>query len=58
MRTLYDPVENNLEKNIIAPNCMLCLLRKEVQKMYLHTIGNLTLTAYNSEMSDKPFIEK
>ena len=31
---------------------------KEVQKKYLHTIGNLTLTAYNSEMSDKPFIEK
>lgn len=30
----------------------------EVQKKYLHTIGNLTLTAYNSEMSDKPFIEK
>ena len=31
---------------------------KEVQKKYLHTIGNLTLTAYNSEMSDKPFQEK
>lgn len=31
---------------------------KEVQKKYLHTIGNLTLTAYNSEMSDKPFIIK
>lgn len=29
-----------------------------VYKTYLHTIGNLTLTAYNSEMSDKPFIEK
>lgn len=27
----------------------------EVQKKYLHTIGNLTLTAYNPEMSDKPF---
>ena len=25
---------------------------REVQKTYLHTIGNLTLTAYNSEMSD------
>ena len=25
---------------------------------YLHTIGNLTLTAYNSEMSDRPFLEK
>ncbi len=31
---------------------------KEIQKTYLHTIGNLTLTAYNSEMSDKPFMVK
>ena len=31
---------------------------QEVQKKYLHTIGNLTLTAYNSEMSDKSFMEK
>ena len=31
---------------------------QEIQKKYLHTIGNLTLTAYNSEMSDKSFIEK
>ena len=31
---------------------------KEIQKRYLHTIGNLTLTAYNSEMSDKSFSEK
>jgi predicted transport protein len=30
----------------------------EVQKKYLHTIGNLTLTAYNSEMSDSPFADK
>lgn len=30
----------------------------EVQKKYLHTIGNLTLTAYNSEMSDSSFTEK
>lgn len=30
----------------------------EVQKKYLHTIGNLTLTAYNSEMSDRPFMDK
>ena len=30
----------------------------DVQKKYLHTIGNLTLTAYNSEMSDRPFLEK
>lgn len=31
---------------------------REVQKTYLHTIGNLTLTAYNSEMSDRPFMAK
>lgn len=31
---------------------------QNVQKKYLHTIGNLTLTAYNSEMSDKSFMEK
>lgn len=26
-----------------------------VQDQYLHTLGNLTLTAYNSELGDKPF---
>lgn len=31
---------------------------KEIQKTYIHTIGNLTLTAYNSEMSDRPFMDK
>lgn len=31
---------------------------QEIQKRYLHTIGNLTLTAYNSEMSDRSFMEK
>lgn len=31
---------------------------KEIQKKYIHTIGNLTLTAYNSEMSDRPFMVK
>jgi predicted transport protein len=31
---------------------------QEVQGKYLHTIGNLTLTAYNAEMSDRPFREK
>lgn len=28
---------------------------KEVREKHLHTLGNLTLTRYNSEMSDKPF---
>lgn len=31
---------------------------KEVQKKYLHTIGNLTLTAYNPEMGDRSFLDK
>ena len=29
-----------------------------VQERYLHTIGNITLTGYNPEYSDKPFSEK
>jgi predicted transport protein len=31
---------------------------KRIQEQYLHTLGNLTLTGYNSELSDKPFQEK
>lgn len=31
---------------------------KEVQEQYLHTMGNLTLTGYNSELSDRPFGQK
>ena len=31
---------------------------QRVQETYLHTIGNLTLTGYNSELSDKSFISK
>jgi uncharacterized protein with ParB-like and HNH nuclease domain/predicted transport protein len=31
---------------------------KDIQKKYLHTIGNLTLTGYNSEYQDKPFLKK
>ena len=31
---------------------------KEIQGKYLHTIGNLTLTGYNSELSDRSFHEK
>lgn len=29
-----------------------------IQKTYLHTLGNLTLTMYNSEYNDRPFVEK
>lgn len=31
---------------------------QEVQATWLHTLGNLTLTGYNSEYSDRPFLEK
>ena len=31
---------------------------KEVQETWLHTLGNLTLTGYNSEYSDRPFNQK
>ncbi len=30
----------------------------QTQKTLLHTLGNLTLTGYNSEYSDRPFTEK
>jgi len=29
-----------------------------IQETYLHTLGNLTLTAYNTELSDDPFLTK
>ena len=31
---------------------------QRVQQQWLHTLGNLTLTGYNAEYSDRPFIEK
>lgn len=31
---------------------------QEIHKRFLHTLGNLTLTGYNPEYSDKPFAEK
>lgn len=31
---------------------------KVVQEKWLHTLGNLTLTRYNAEYSDKPFLKK
>lgn len=49
------PQSSNLRddwKTMLGPNW------REIQKTYLHTIGNLTLTAYNSEMSDNPFMIK
>lgn len=31
---------------------------EHVQQQWLHTLGNLTLTGYNTEYSDRPFTEK
>ncbi len=31
---------------------------QDVQSRLLHTLGNLTLTGYNPELSDRPFLEK
>jgi len=31
---------------------------QRIQEIWLHTLGNLTLTGYNSEYSDRPFSEK
>ena len=31
---------------------------QRVQQTWLHTLGNLTLTAYNSDYSDRPFADK
>jgi uncharacterized protein with ParB-like and HNH nuclease domain/predicted transport protein len=31
---------------------------QRIHEDYLHTLGNLTLTGYNSEYSDRPFMEK
>lgn len=39
-------------KEMLGPNY------EEVRNMYLHTLGNLTLTGYNSELGDRPFLEK
>lgn len=46
-------IENNIYwQNILGDNW------QDIHQKYLHTIGNLTLTAYNSNLSNKTFIEK
>ncbi|MCC5663822.1 DUF262 domain-containing protein [Nostoc sp. CHAB 5784] len=59
-------VEEYSIEHIMPQNPNLCLewqadlgeQWKEIRAKYLHTIGNLTLTGYNPELSDRPFIEK
>lgn len=31
---------------------------REIQAAYVHTLGNLTITGYNSKLSNMPFVEK
>lgn len=60
------PVEDYTIEHILPQNEMLSeVWRAElgadwqrVREEWLHTLGNLTLTAYNSEYSDRPFAEK
>lgn len=49
------PQNRNLSKSWQA---MLGDNWEYVRDRYLHTLGNLTLTGYNSELGDKPFEDK
>lgn len=54
-------IEHILPQNESLPAAWRSMLGSEwenVQKTWLHTLGNLTLTGYNSEYGDRPFIEK
>jgi len=47
-----NPDLNSEWKNMLGVNW------QDVQKEYLHTLGNITLTGYNSELSDRSFAQK
>ena len=54
-------IEHILPQNKNLPKAWRDMLGDDweiIQNKYLHTLGNLTLTAYNSEYSDRPFDEK
>ncbi|MGR3608891.1 MAG: GmrSD restriction endonuclease domain-containing protein, partial [Sulfitobacter sp.] len=54
-------IEHIMPQNEDVPQAWRKALGAEWQRVHetwLHTLGNLTLTGYNSEYSDKPFIEK
>ncbi len=60
------PVDEYTIEHILPQNANLSPKWREtlgpewqrVQETWLHTLGNLTLTGYNSEYSDRPFAEK
>lgn len=62
----WKPIEEYTIEHILPQNERLPLAWreelgpnwKEVHAKYLHTIGNLTLTAYNPKLSDHPFLKK
>jgi uncharacterized protein with ParB-like and HNH nuclease domain/predicted transport protein len=59
-RTEYT-IEHILPQNENLSNAWREALGPEWQRIrdtWLHTIGNLTLTGYNSEYSDRPFLQK
>ena len=54
-------IEHILPQNENLPAAWKASLGPEwerIQETWLHTLGNLTLTAYNSEYSDRPFKDK
>ena len=65
-RKEYVPVDEYTIEHIMPQNEELSATWKEslgddwsrIHETWLHTLGNLTLTGYNSEYSDRPFDEK
>ena len=65
-RKEHVPVQEYTIEHIMPQNPNLSVLWQaelgeewaRVHGQYLHTLGNLTLTGYNSEYSDRPFVEK
>jgi uncharacterized protein with ParB-like and HNH nuclease domain/predicted transport protein len=54
-------IEHIMPQNSNLPSCWQAELGsnwKTVHSKYLHTVGNLTLTGYNPELSDRSFKEK
>lgn len=55
--TIEHIMPQNIEHNLSWQQ-MLGENWQEVHSLYLHTLGNLTITGYNAEMSNKSFWEK
>ena len=55
--TIEHIMPQNIEHNLSWQQ-MLGEDWQEVHRLYLHTLGNLTITGYNAEMSNKSFVEK